>query len=130
MPAIPYSSDGKSPAVFTRLAGPGRLRDGTTEVEQRIFAATEELLTGTSLADLRVEDIATAAGISRRTFYAYFPSKGAVLTKLAANLIAQGSEYFWPVREPVSGETGRQALRRTVESNCRLWTEIELPVVD
>jgi AcrR family transcriptional regulator len=123
MPARRASFDGVPAAGIRQLQGPGRFRDGSSEMEQRIFAATEALLQGSSLADLTVGDIAERAGVSRRTFYSYFPSKGAVLVAMAAKLIAESSEYFGPLAQASSGESGRQILLRTVETNVRLWTE-------
>jgi TetR/AcrR family transcriptional regulator, ethionamide resistance regulator len=50
--------------------------------EQAILAAAEELLQKRPLADFSVDDLARGAGISRPTFYFYFPSKNAVLLSL------------------------------------------------
>ena len=53
-------------------ARPGR-RD---EVQEKLLAALEKQLEGgTSLADVKVSDLATQAGISRATFYIHFQDK-------------------------------------------------------
>ena len=44
-----------------------------------ILATAEQLLAERPLADFSVDDLAKGAGISRPTFYFYFPSKNAVL---------------------------------------------------
>lgn len=106
-----------------RRARPRRVRYGTTDIEQRVFAATEHLLGTTSLVHLRVEDIAAQAGISRRTFYLYFPSKEEVLIQLTANVMRQGSSYLDEIRSDHPVETGLEVLQRTVRANCQLWTQ-------
>jgi len=50
--------------------------------ERAILAAAERLLVQRPLADFSVDDLAKSAGISRPTFYFYFPSKNAVLLSL------------------------------------------------
>ncbi|KUH94334.1 TetR/AcrR family transcriptional regulator [Mycobacterium sp. IS-3022] len=55
--------------------------------EQAILSTLEELLEVRSLADISVDDLAKGAGISRPTFYFYFPSKDAVLLALVEQVI-------------------------------------------
>jgi TetR/AcrR family transcriptional regulator, ethionamide resistance regulator len=50
--------------------------------EQAILSTAERLLGERPLADFSVDDLAKGAGISRPTFYFYFPSKNAVLLSL------------------------------------------------
>ena len=45
------------------------------------MSATERLLADVPLHQLSVEQILAEAGVSRRTFYVYFGSKFAVVTK-------------------------------------------------
>lgn len=56
---------------------------------QAILATAEELLAQRPLADISVDDLARGAGISRPTFYFYFPSKEAVLLTLGERIIAE-----------------------------------------
>ncbi|WP_078325026.1 TetR/AcrR family transcriptional regulator [Mycobacteroides salmoniphilum] len=56
---------------------------------QAILATAEELLGQRPLADVSVDDLARGAGISRPTFYFYFPSKEAVLLTLAERIIEE-----------------------------------------
>src|ERR1700749_4069962 len=51
--------------------------------EKAILATAERLLEERPLADFSVDDLAKGAGISRPTFYFYFPSKNAVLLSLS-----------------------------------------------
>jgi AcrR family transcriptional regulator len=50
--------------------------------ERAILATAENLLGHRSLKDISVDDLARGAGISRPTFYFYFPSKEAVVLTL------------------------------------------------
>jgi TetR/AcrR family transcriptional regulator, ethionamide resistance regulator len=50
--------------------------------ELAILETAERLLEGRPLAEISVDDLAKGAGISRPTFYFYFPSKEAVLLTL------------------------------------------------
>lgn len=71
--------------------------------EQAILATAERLLQERPLADFSVDDLAKGAGISRPTFYFYFPSKNAVLLSLLdhVNVLAQAT--IQPLREKFSG---------------------------
>ena len=50
--------------------------------ERAILATAEQLLEHHPVADISVDDLARGAGISRPTFYFYFPSKDAVMLAL------------------------------------------------
>ncbi|WP_422743865.1 TetR/AcrR family transcriptional regulator [Mycobacterium sp. WMMD1722] len=57
--------------------------------EQAILATAEHLLDQRGFADISVDDLARGAGISRPTFYFYFPSKEAVLLTLWERVIRE-----------------------------------------
>ncbi|SCL73015.1 transcriptional regulator, TetR family [Micromonospora citrea] len=57
-------------------------RSAGDERELAILATAERLLRQRAVADISVDDLARGAGISRPTFYFYFPSKDAVLLTL------------------------------------------------
>jgi AcrR family transcriptional regulator len=57
--------------------------------ELAILATAERLLEQRPLADISVDDLAKGAGISRPTFYFYFPSKDAVLLTLLERMISE-----------------------------------------
>jgi len=68
-------------------------------IESAVLRATEELLAGgSSYADLNVERIATAWGISRTAFYFYFRDKRELLMRLTADvndqLYAEADRWF------------------------------------
>jgi AcrR family transcriptional regulator len=60
--------------------------------ELAILETAERLLEQRPLAEISVDDLAKGAGISRPTFYFYFPSKDAVLLTLLDRIIAEADE--------------------------------------
>jgi AcrR family transcriptional regulator len=88
----------------SRAASPVAHREGPAtakraQVQAAVLQATEQLLAGgSSYADLNVERIATAAGISRTAFYFYFRDKRDLLMRLAGDvtelLYAQADIWF------------------------------------
>ena len=60
--------------------------------ELAILETAERLLEERTLAEISVDDLAKGAGISRPTFYFYFPSKDAVLLTLLDRIIAEADE--------------------------------------
>jgi AcrR family transcriptional regulator len=60
--------------------------------EQAILATAERLLEEQSLHEISVDDLARGAGISRPTFYFYFPSKEAVLLSLLDRVVEEARE--------------------------------------
>ncbi len=57
--------------------------------EHAILATAERLLAERSYAEISVDDLAKGAGLSRPTFYFYFPSKDAVLLTLWERVITE-----------------------------------------
>ncbi|WP_123024862.1 TetR/AcrR family transcriptional regulator [Mycolicibacterium stellerae] len=57
--------------------------------ELAILETLERLLADRPLAEISVDDLAKGAGISRPTFYFYFPSKDAVLLMLMDRVISE-----------------------------------------
>lgn len=83
-------------------------------IEARVLEATDALLAeGASYAELRVEQIATRAGISRPAFYFYFRDKRELLMRMTEDVAEQlydEADAWW------SGESdGRLELRRALE---------------
>ena len=78
-------------------------------VESGVLEATEALLReGSSFAELRVEEIAGRAGISRPAFYFYFRDKRELLMRLTedvAELLYAQAEAWWS-----GGGDGRREL--------------------
>lgn len=81
------------PAVSKAKPGPaGRGRRATRasgdEREKAILETAERLLEERPLSEISVDDLAKGAGISRPTFYFYFPSKDAVVLTIIDRLVA------------------------------------------
>jgi AcrR family transcriptional regulator len=100
-----------------------RAHDGGSDVEQRIFAATERVLDRVGARDLSVAQILAEAGIARGSFYHYFGSKWQVINKLAANVMADIEARIQPfVVSEVPVSTPDQ-LRRSIVEGCQVWAE-------
>jgi AcrR family transcriptional regulator len=57
--------------------------------QQAILTTAERLLAERDFGDISIDDLARGAGISRPTFYFYFPSKNAVLLTLLDRVIEE-----------------------------------------
>ncbi|MGN6587839.1 MAG: TetR/AcrR family transcriptional regulator [Solirubrobacterales bacterium] len=72
-------------------AAPGRgrraARASGDERERSILETAERLLEERPLSEISVDDLAKGAGISRPTFYFYFPSKDAVVLTIIDRLV-------------------------------------------
>ena len=75
----------------TARSGRGRrsTRPSGDDREAAILATAERLLEDKTFADISVDDLAKGAGLSRPTFYFYFPSKDAVLLSLMDRVITE-----------------------------------------
>jgi AcrR family transcriptional regulator len=62
------------------------------ERERAILETAERLLEDRPLAQISVDDLARGAGISRSTFYFYFPSRDAVVLTLVDRMVEEGAE--------------------------------------
>jgi AcrR family transcriptional regulator len=73
-------------------------------IEAAVLRATEELLADDRpFADLKIEQIATRAGISRTAFYFYFSDKRELLMRLTegvTEMLYAESERWWSSGEP------------------------------
>jgi AcrR family transcriptional regulator len=88
-------------------------------VEAAVLGATEALLAeGRPFTDLRVEEIATRAGLSRTAFYFYFRGKRELLVRLAegvTELLWSESDTWW------SGAGDADALREALRRVTAVW---------
>ena len=73
------------------------------DIERRLLDATDRLMAdGASYTELRVDRLATAAGISRASFYIYFEDKGHLLRQLARQVfvdLTEAAQRWWSVAE-------------------------------
>jgi AcrR family transcriptional regulator len=90
-------------------------------LQERLMAATEELLReGSSYAELSVETIAARAGISRTTFYDYFPDKRELLIGLSAALLADLLAEAEEWRPGGDHDQTREELRYIIKASARI----------
>jgi AcrR family transcriptional regulator len=80
---LPASESASRGRRGTRASGDDR--------ERAILTTAERLLEERPLSEISVEDLARGAGISRPTFYFYFPSKDAVLLTLVDRMVEAGT---------------------------------------
>lgn len=88
-------------------------RVSAEERESAILATAERLLEQRSPQQISVDDLARGAGISRPSFYFYFPSKEAVFLALIDRLVAQADEGREQLLESLAedpAERWREAL--------------------
>ena len=80
-----------TPAASTPLSARGRrVRRATgDERERAILETAERLMEELPFSEISVDDLARGAGISRPTFYFYFPSKEAVLLTLLDRMVEE-----------------------------------------
>ena len=89
---------------------------------QAIVEAVERLLEERAIADVSVEDIAAAAGISRSGFYFYFESKyaalGDALTDVSEAMVVAAGDFFGG-----TGEPPERMVQRGLSGVADLWHE-------
>lgn len=88
-------------------------------MREALLAATAGLLEGHQFADITVNDILSAAGVSRGTFYFYFDSKHDVLGELVRRAVAQGHEAAGPWLANPTDKAA--ALRAGTSAGAQLW---------
>jgi AcrR family transcriptional regulator len=93
------------------------------EIEQQLLEATERLMAeGFAFTALRVDRLATAAGISRATFYIYFEDKRQLLLQLTRQVfteLSQAASLWWDVAESRDPDDARRAIREIIASYRR-----------
>jgi AcrR family transcriptional regulator len=87
----------------------------SSPARRAILDATESLLGTTRLHDLSVSAILADAGVSRPTFYSYFPSKYAVVAELLRDVFG---EVFRTVQPWLSAD-GQQRPEQTLRTILR-----------
>jgi TetR/AcrR family transcriptional regulator, ethionamide resistance regulator len=104
-----------STAAQTRTSrGRRATRPSGDDREAAILATATNLLQQRSFSEISVDDLAKGAGISRPTFYFYFPSKEAVLLSLLDPLIKRADTGFDGALEAMPADPKR-AIQRGIE---------------
>jgi len=102
-----------SPAVSGR--GRRAARASGDDRERAILETTERLLEERPLSEISVDDLAKGAGISRPTFYFYFPSKDAVVLTIIDRLVAAAAGSREQALKTLAGGEPRAGLRQALE---------------
>jgi AcrR family transcriptional regulator len=102
-------------STLTRSSQPSR-KERRIALERRLLAATEKLMVEekVAFAELSVDRLATAAGISRASFYIYFEDKGHLLRRLAEQVfaeVADAARNWWQAAERNNPEDLRVAMK-------------------
>jgi TetR/AcrR family transcriptional regulator, ethionamide resistance regulator len=100
-------------------AGGGRGRRATRasgdDRERAILETAEQLLEERPLSEISVDDLAKGAGISRPTFYFYFPSKDAVVLTIIDRLVAAAAGSREQALKTLAEGNPRAGLRQSLE---------------
>jgi AcrR family transcriptional regulator len=103
-------------AISTTRQRPARgrraARPSGDDRERAILATAERLLETRSFREISIDDLARGAGISRPTFYFYFPSKDAVLLTLLDRMVEEAAA----MRERIADQLPDDAAGRLRES--------------
>jgi AcrR family transcriptional regulator len=106
-------------AAQARSAAGGRGRRATRasgdDRERAILETAEKLLEERPLSEISVDDLARGAGISRPTFYFYFPSKDAVVLTIIDRLVAAAAGSREQALKTFAAGEPRAALRQGLE---------------
>jgi TetR/AcrR family transcriptional regulator, ethionamide resistance regulator len=110
MPAI---SKAKTPT-----AGRGRraARASGDDRERAILETAERLLEERPLSEISVDDLAKGAGISRPTFYFYFPSKDAVVLTIIDRLVTAAADSREEALQTMAEGELRAGLRQALDN--------------
>lgn len=98
-------------------SGRGRraARASGDERERAILETAERLLEERPLSEISVDDLARGAGISRPTFYFYFPSKDAVVLTIIDRLVAAAAGSREQALATLAQGDPRAGLRQGLE---------------
>jgi len=84
--------------------------------ERAILETAERLLEEKPLSEISVDDLAKGAGISRPTFYFYFPSKDAVVMTIVERLVDEATGSREEVLTALAESGPQVGLRKALEN--------------
>jgi AcrR family transcriptional regulator len=106
-------------AAKPKAAANGRGRRATRasgdDRERAILETAERLLEERPLSEISVDDLAKGAGISRPTFYFYFPSKDAVVLTIVDRLVAAAAGSREQALKMLAAGDPRAGLRQALD---------------
>jgi TetR/AcrR family transcriptional regulator, ethionamide resistance regulator len=103
------------PQVTANGRGRRATRASGDDREREILETTERLLEERPLSEISVDDLAKGAGISRPTFYFYFPSKDAVVLAIIDRLVAAAAGSREQALKTLAAGDPRAGLRQALE---------------
>lgn len=117
---MPPASQAKTPlSTPPAAAAKGRGRRATRasgdDRERAILETAERLLEERPLSEISVDDLAKGAGISRPSFYFYFPSKDAVVLTIIDRLVAAAAGSREQALTTLAQGDPRAGLRQGLE---------------
>ena len=89
------------------------------ETRRKVFASALQIFRRDGVAEIRIEDIATLAGVSRGTFYFHFPTKDAVLSEL---LLTAEADFTAEIDALPAGAPLEEVLNTTAVAMARPWS--------
>jgi TetR/AcrR family transcriptional regulator, ethionamide resistance regulator len=114
MPTAPKAKAPPAPAA-PRDRGRRGTRASGDDRERAILETAERLLEERPLSEISVDDLAKGAGISRPTFYFYFPSKDAVVLTIIDRLVAAAAGSREEALATLAQGDPQAGLRRGLE---------------
>jgi AcrR family transcriptional regulator len=113
---VPAAPEAKSPPTEPKARGRRATRASGDDRERAILETAERLLEERPLSEISVDDLAKGAGISRPTFYFYFPSKDAVVLSIIDRLVADAAEGREEIFAALAAAGPRAGLRKALEN--------------
>jgi AcrR family transcriptional regulator len=96
-----------------------------TEMRQRLLAIGAELFVDRGIANVSVEELIEAGGISRATFYGFFANK----SELAASILMPVFDSGCSALDGLQGLPPAQAAEKLVDVYLQLWGEHRLALL-
>jgi AcrR family transcriptional regulator len=114
---MPAPTQAKTASATGAPKGRGRRgnRASGDDRERAILQTAEQLLEERPLSEISVDDLAKGAGISRPTFYFYFPSKDAVVLTMIDRLVADAAGSREEILTALVDGGPRAGLRKGLE---------------
>ncbi|HEY6729735.1 MAG TPA: TetR/AcrR family transcriptional regulator [Solirubrobacterales bacterium] len=114
MATLPQAKSSPAPAAKGR--GRRTTRASGDDRERAILETAERLLEERPLSEISVDDLAKGAGISRPTFYFYFPSKDAVVLTIIDRLVADAGGGREEILARLADAGPQAGLRASLEN--------------
>lgn len=86
---------------------------------ERLLEAARQLIVRKGVHGLNLEDVARAAGVTRKTVYNHFGSKLGLLHAVFDSVAARGE--VWRLAAAADLPDPRDAVAALAEASCRLW---------